>query len=525
MHKEKSRLRITGSIFVAMLLIFAASGYAAVNTAAPGAARADILDIDTLKAFGPLERGPVNFFHDKHTVALEKAGKDCTACHLKEKDSDRLSIKFMRLAETDKNEVMDGYHNNCIACHDQMMSTDQKSGPVVCAGCHVKDRQVVSSRQPMGFDNSLHYRHDKALEKKCETCHHVYDETAKKLVYAKGKEGSCRYCHKDVTEENRVSLRLAAHVGCVDCHQKTIAQNKTAGPVFCGGCHDAKEQAMIKTVAELPRMEMKQPDAAFVKTGLEADDSGLAARMKPVPFNHKGHETYSNNCRVCHHASLTACSECHTATGKKEGEGVKLAQAMHDKGATSSCIGCHTTQKADKNCAGCHAMMSQSRQASDATCQACHMPSEIEAATLQDTEKAAAAADRLLAARTATTTTIDEKDIPEKVMIKSLADKYQPAELPHRKIVMKLAEKLKDNRLANYFHTDPATMCQGCHHNSPLDKKPPMCSSCHGAAFDDRNPFRPGLMAAYHQQCMGCHDEMGIEKPASTDCIACHKEK
>ena len=35
----------------------------------------------------------------------------------------------------------------------------------------------------------------------------------------------------------------------------------------------------------------------------------------------------------------------------------------------------------------------------------------------------------------------------------------------------------------------------------------------------------PGLKAAYHQQCMGCHREMGLEKPAATECAACHQEK
>ena len=34
---------------------------------------------------------------------------------------------------------------------------------------------------------------------------------------------------------------------------------------------------------------------------------------------------------------------------------------------------------------------------------------------------------------------------------------------------------------------------------------------------------KPGLMGAYHLQCMGCHKEMGMEKPVS--CTDCHKEK
>ena len=78
-------------------------------------------------------------------------------------------------------------------------------------------------------------------------------------------------------------------------------------------------------------------------------------------------------------------------------------------------------------------------------------------------------------------------------------------------------------KLAANFHADPGTICQGCHHNSPIGKKPPQCASCHGQPFDERKLNSPGLLGAYHIQCMGCHAEMGIEKPVG--CTECHKEK
>lgn len=524
MHKETSRLRIAGSIFVAILMICSVGAYATVKSTPPGETRADILTIETLKTFGPLERGPVEFFHDKHTLALEKTGKDCSACHLKEANGDRLSIKFMRLSEEDKTRVMDLYHANCIGCHNQMMRVGGQTGPVICAGCHAKQPRAMSGRQPIGMNLSLHARHEKAMEKKCEKCHHVYDEKAKKLVYEKGKEGTCRYCHGQMSVENRLSMRLASHTGCVACHLDLQSRNKTSGPVQCGGCHELKQQQKIEVVADPPRMEMKQPDTVFVKTGLKQDD--VAVRMSPVAFNHQGHEKYNDNCRVCHHAALSACSECHTISGKKEGKGVNLEQSMHRKNSNASCVGCHTDKQKDKSCAGCHAFMSSTLKMSDAECRVCHIPrAEGDAPVPSDEKMAAELAGGMLAARKAVTTTLPDHEIPETVEIKSLVDKYQPVSLPHRKIVLKLAAEIKDNKLANYFHADVATLCQGCHHNSPVSKKPPQCGSCHGTPFDDRNPYRPGLMAAYHQQCMGCHDEMGIQKPANTDCVACHKEK
>ena len=95
--------------------------------------------------------------------------------------------------------------------------------------------------------------------------------------------------------------------------------------------------------------------------------------------------------------------------------------------------------------------------------------------------------------------------------------------MPHRQIVQALVKGIGDSKLAAYYHADPGTICQGCHHNSPIAKKPPQCGSCHGKPFDEKKPHTPGLLGAYHIQCMGCHAEMGIEKPVG--CTECHKEK
>ena len=75
MHKVNLRLLITGSIFVVCLMVGAVGGHAGSESVRSGKARSDILHIDTLKVFGTLERGPVTFFHDKHTNALKKMGK------------------------------------------------------------------------------------------------------------------------------------------------------------------------------------------------------------------------------------------------------------------------------------------------------------------------------------------------------------------------------------------------------------------------------------------------------------------
>jgi hypothetical protein len=114
-------------------------------------------------------------------------------------------------------------------------------------------------------------------------------------------------------------------------------------------------------------------------------------------------------------------------------------------------------------------------------------------------------------------------DVPKKVVIKDLVDKYEAVEYPHGKVFDAMVKKLDGSKLARYFHYDENTLCLGCHHNTPAGDKPPKCGNCHGAPFNENNLHRPGIKASYHQQCMGCHQQMGITEYLS--CTSCHKER
>ena len=514
----------TALLFIVMISSAVVEGRQ-IKSNTEGCCRTDVLIIDSVKIFGDLERPPVQFLHDKHTVALAKKDKDCRTCHLSEKD--RLSLKFKRFKDAGRQEVMDIYHSGCMACHKEMYAEKDKTGPVeTCGECHQDKVKVQSSRQPMGFDQSLHFRHLKATADKCERCHHEYDEKTKKLFYAGGREGTCRYCHKAEAEKNRISMRLASHLFCIDCHRKTLAsgkaKNKIAGPVQCNGCHDFNKQQLIKKVENIPRIKRNQPDVVLIRAagkGTSGKTSG--GQMNPVPMDHKAHEKYNDTCRVCHHESMDSCSECHTLAGTKEGKDVKLERAMHQIGTTRSCIGCHELRHDQKRCAGCHAFMEKNQKQSDLSCFRCHIKSlQPDAEAVQQPEVIASG---LLESRKALTGTYADEDIPEKILIGELVYEYEPVQFPHRKIVNSLMRNIKDNKLTSYFHSEKGAICRACHHNSPISKKPPRCVSCHGKPFDETNLLRPGLKAAYHRQCMGCHKEMGIEKPKSTECTDCHK--
>jgi hypothetical protein len=526
MFKRRSLVGRAGMTLTVAAVLLAAAIMVHGSAPAPGDAnkpRADIIRIDGLKQFGALERPAVIFLHEKHTQALaqKKDNKDCATCHLTDKE--RLSPRYMRVKDVSKQAVMDLYHDNCTACHRQTAGAGGKSGPVVCAECH-RDKSPASSWKEIGLDRSLHYRHVKAQENKCEACHHEYDPAGKKLFYAKGKEGTCRYCHEEKTVENRISLRLAAHTGCVDCHRQKLAKNQSAGPLTCSGCHDADAQRKIEKVKDVPRLQRNQPDVVLVKTArAEASPPGAAAaRPSVVPFNHIGHEAYSDTCRACHHASLESCVTCHTPAGIKEGRFVTLSTAMHRAESKESCVGCHRAAQAEARCAGCHAALPGPSPQNLDGCASCHVSRP---ATANPAVEDKALAAQMLVARKPVAGTYADEDIPETVLIKTISKQYEPVKMPHRKIVKSLVDGLKESKLAGYFHREPGTVCQSCHHHSPAAKKPPACGSCHGQPFDARTPGKPGLMAAYHIQCMECHQQMKVERPVATHCTGCHKEK
>jgi hypothetical protein len=121
--------------------------------------------------------------------------------------------------------------------------------------------------------------------------------------------------------------------------------------------------------------------------------------------------------------------------------------------------------------------------------------------------------------------TLGDEDIPQMVKIDAIVDEYEAVNFPHRQIVRAIFARIKENRMAAFFHGNDVTLCAGCHHNAPATLNPARCDACHGEAFANQQDGRPGLKGAYHVQCMACHQVMGIEEPAATDCIKCHKKR
>ena len=100
----------------------------------------------------------------------------------------------------------------------------------------------------------------------------------------------------------------------------------------------------------------------------------------------------------------------------------------------------------------------------------------------------------------------DRRHGPELVILDKLEELYLPVPFDHR------------------GHAEMAEMINGCavcHHHTPEGASFPACQSCHETSPKREDIRKPGLKAAYHRQCMGCHRDWS----GATQCAACHPPK
>ncbi|MCX8011806.1 MAG: hypothetical protein N3A64_01440, partial [Desulfobacterota bacterium] len=232
-------------------------------------------------------------------------------------------------------------------------------------------------------------------------------------------------------------------------------------------------------------------------------------KMPPVYFNHKDHEARTSSCRNCHHKGIKNCDSCHTRQGSVEGGGISLANSYHQNSSELSCVGCHETVKTKPECIGCH----QARKSglTETSCFACHRLPE-------DKTTCPGITDNLIHSLIQT--------LPEKMLMRKLENQYSAVNFTHSQHIITLGSISQSNKLSNYFHCNPMTICLGCHHQVALlpGKPVPSCETCHSSM---PNTPQTGnclpLEKAYHRQCIGCHTAM---KVGPTNCHnGCHVPK
>lgn len=66
--------------------------------------------------------------------------------------------------------------------------------------------------------------------------------------------------------------------------------------------------------------------------------------------------------------------------------------------------------------------------------------------------------------------------------------------------------------------------CQSCHVDL-REKRIQKCSDCHRLADETDDRSRPGLLGAFHANCIGCHLGQPADKAAPTGCDDCHQPR
>ena len=85
-------------------------------------------------------------------------------------------------------------------------------------------------RPPSVFRHEEH--NETAALDDCAECHHVYDDSGRKLEDESSEDQRCSECHESRSSGRKPSLTRAYHLNCKGCH---LQQKK--GPFLCGECH------------------------------------------------------------------------------------------------------------------------------------------------------------------------------------------------------------------------------------------------------------------------------------------------
>jgi len=291
------------------------------------------------RPFGGME----SFTHDLTGYELQGAHKrvKCTDCH---------KTKF----EKSGTLKMIGLDQKCLSCHEDVHKfANTRKELLDCTVCHTYDARTIAGQTSIArtfnhvkvSDYPLKGAHD---DIKCVDCH-----KGGKIFKMETRPSSCVQCHKDVhkntyTQENRscdkchfedksswkdyrfdhsktkFPLTFAhARASCKSCHQQGDTKPMS---LDCIGCHKKEDIHIVNGVDRF---------AAVGCNKCHQTQSWKAA----VVFNHNQETKMKLEGK---HASV-GCTDCHRVKPKND---IKTAEDAFEKFKDSTCIGCHSHEKA-----------------------------------------------------------------------------------------------------------------------------------------------------------------------------------
>ncbi|MEW6758747.1 MAG: hypothetical protein AB1347_11040 [Acidobacteriota bacterium] len=316
----------------------------------------------------------------------------------------------------------------CSRCHLSVHEGDGAVGKEKCYACH------ISRAEEYGETKLVHEVHVTGMRARCLDCHEPIRHGNVKV--ASVLEVSCESCHANLHgaakemylgvggkgAADTPSRMFAAQINCTGCHTQVLTRggtaflgqsNKTADPMACAACHDARYVPMVA------RWKQQGEALAAEARRLASEGTRLYAASKGAPeaasltadlefnarFLEQGHPVHNIEyaIRILQGSrSLLAklgeaagrpgepairadfakddfsyCTEsCHGFIARAEPydfQGVDVPHSYHVKTAGLSCDTCHEAGKhkalalgSPKDCAPCH------HDSAQASCARCH---------------------------------------------------------------------------------------------------------------------------------------------------------
>lgn len=340
--------------------------------------------------------------HATHTGAaiVEEDENSCLVCHSEAPAAG--SAQGMPARSLNKES-----HALCVTCHlDLLEKGAEKSGPVLCAGCHTgadsKPAAIPESMRLMVGQPDVAIIGDAKMTNK--------GRAGTKLVAFNHKAHelsgvSCSSCHPETdSRESFIKPETAMHsdsngLDCAACHNESkkaaecagchavMPENKASDDASCVACHsiDSANGKHLPKGKSLERMMAKRRSAHDSGLRKKAPETVtidvLAKKFQPSVFPHKVmvdalakgldsnpmanafHGSDAALCLGCHHNAPATenpakCASCHSVTRTKKskrGHGrPDLTGAYHQQ-----CMGCHDTMNVtlDDGCRACHASL------------------------------------------------------------------------------------------------------------------------------------------------------------------------
>jgi len=96
------------------------------------------------------------------------------------------------------------------------------------------DKAVIQFDTKIGVVTFMHQKHADLSFTECTTCHHTFKAEPGETVKP------CHACHEHQAGDTEAPVaKTAFHTRCIGCHEYTVSQGETAGPLKkkCKLCH------------------------------------------------------------------------------------------------------------------------------------------------------------------------------------------------------------------------------------------------------------------------------------------------